>query len=137
MPTPVDDVARVVLLLHRDVRHEAVLGGAVPVVLSRLEEDPVTGPDDLDRTALTLAQSDALGHEDRLAVRVGVPSGPGSRGEMHQCRREARAAAGRGDGIHVDVAGEPVGRALVGRDARAGELHGPYLSVAGVVRSAK
>ena len=45
----------------------------MPVVLMRLEEDAVAGPDHLDGPALALAQADAFGDEDRLAVRVRVP----------------------------------------------------------------
>src|SRR5437016_1856339 len=46
---PRDGAALVVDLLHREVGHEAVGGGAVPVLLARLEEDPITRPDGLDR----------------------------------------------------------------------------------------
>jgi hypothetical protein len=68
--------AAVVVLLHGDVNHEAVGRRAVPVVLPGLEEDAVARADDLDLTALTLAKAEAFGHEDRLAVRVGVPGRP-------------------------------------------------------------
>src|SRR3954447_16216617 len=51
-----------VVLLHGDVGHEVVGGGAVPVVLAPLEEDAVAGPDDLDAAARALAAPDALGH---------------------------------------------------------------------------
>src|SRR4051812_23780422 len=64
-----------VVLLHRDVDHEAGGRRAVPVVLARLEEDAVAGPDLLDRPTVALAEADALGDEDGLAVRVGVPGG--------------------------------------------------------------
>ncbi len=63
---PGDGAAGLVGFLDGDVAHEAVGGGAVPVVLSGLEEDPVAGSDDLDRAVLVLAQADALGDEDRL-----------------------------------------------------------------------
>jgi hypothetical protein len=33
----------------------------MPVVLARLEEDVVAGPDDLDRATLALAEADTLG----------------------------------------------------------------------------
>ena len=48
-------VARVVRLLDRDVGHEAVGRGAVPMVLAGLEEDAVAGADLLDRAALAPA----------------------------------------------------------------------------------
>jgi hypothetical protein len=72
---PSDRAASVVARLHGDVHHEAAGRGAVPVVLARLEEHAVTGSDGVDRPALTLAQADALGDEDRLAVGVRVPGG--------------------------------------------------------------
>jgi len=55
-----------------------VRGGAVPVVLVGLEEHAVAGADDLDRAAAPLAQADALGDVDGLAVWVRVPGGPGA-----------------------------------------------------------
>src|SRR3954453_19931125 len=81
---PGDRAAAVVVLLHGDVSHEAVGRGAVPVVLAGLEEDAVAGADDLDRSALALAEADALGDEDRLAVRVRVPCGARAGREVHQ-----------------------------------------------------
>src|SRR3954453_13651339 len=72
---PRHGAAGLVVLLHGDVGHEAVRGGAVPVVLTGLEEHAVAGTDDLDGAALALAEADALGDEDRLAMRVGVPGG--------------------------------------------------------------
>ena len=64
-----------------------------------------------------------FGDEDRLAVRVGVPGGARAGREVHECGGERGGAGGRGDGVDVDVAGEPVGRALLGVDAAAGDLH--------------
>ena len=69
---------------HRHVGHKPVGSGAVPVVLARLEEHAVTGPDDLDWSAVSLAAAHALEHVDRLAHWVGVPGGTGTRREMHQ-----------------------------------------------------
>src|SRR3954449_400980 len=79
---PGDGAARLVVLLHGDVGHEAVGGGAVPVVLAGLEEDAVAGPDDLDRAALALAEAGTLGDVDGLAVRMGVPRRARSRREV-------------------------------------------------------
>src|SRR5215213_2477294 len=116
--------AGLVGLLDGDVDHEAVRSGAVPVVLAGLEEHAVAGPDDLDRAAFALAEADALGDEDRLAVRMGVPRGAGAGREVHGIGREGRRAGGVGDRVDVDVAGEPVSRAFHRVDARAGDLHG-------------
>ena len=48
--------ARLIVLLHGDVDHEAIGRGAVPVVLAGLEEDAVAGADGLDQAAFALAQ---------------------------------------------------------------------------------
>src|SRR3954464_10549770 len=121
--TPGDRAAALVVLLHGDVDHEAVRGGAVPVVLARLEEDTVAGADLLDRAALALAEADALGDEDRLAVRVRVPGGARAGREVDDGGGEGRGRLGGGDRVDVDVAREPVCRALLGLDAAAGDLH--------------
>jgi hypothetical protein len=69
---PRDRTAALVGLLDRDVHHEPVRRGAVPVVLSGLEEDAIAGADDLDRATFALTETDTLGDEDRLAVRMRV-----------------------------------------------------------------
>jgi hypothetical protein len=107
------------------------VGGAV--YCSSVTYSPqVTGlPDRLDRAAFALAEADALGDEDRLPKRVGMPRRPCARGEVHAGRAEARRCRARGDHVDVDVAGEPVGRALHGVVAAAGELHGVLFPVRG------
>src|SRR5829696_1335389 len=129
--------ARLVVLLHGDVDHEAVRRGAVPVVLARLEEDAIAGPDDLDLPALALAEADAFDDEDRLSVRVGVPRGACARGEVHERGGERRAAGRGGDGVDVDVAREPVSRPLLRVDAAAGDLHAAPLGISGAGRPAR
>ena len=71
----------------------------MPVILSRLEVDPVARPDELDRTALALTQAHALGDEDRLAVGMGVPRGAGARCEVNERGRKRGAAGGRRHGV--------------------------------------
>jgi hypothetical protein len=83
MLAPSDSTARLIDLLHRDVRHEAVGRRAVPVVLERLEEHAVTGAYDLDLAAVALAEPDALGDVDGLAVGVRVPRSASSRREVN------------------------------------------------------
>src|SRR5437660_6648547 len=61
-------VALFVHLEHREMGHEAVGGGAVPVILARREEDAVAGADDLDRPAAQLRAADAFRDVDGLAV---------------------------------------------------------------------
>src|SRR3954471_5245355 len=120
---PSDRAAGLVVLLHGDVDHETVRGGAVPVVLTGLEEDAVAGTDLLRRAALALAHADALGDEDRLAVRMRMPCGARAGREMHARGGEGGGSLRRRDGVDVDVAGKPVGGALLGLDAAAGDLH--------------
>src|SRR5205807_5821640 len=80
---PVDGAALVVDLLHRQMGHEAVGRGAVPVVLARLEVDAVAGADDLDRTVAPLAAPDAFGDVDGLTKGVRVPGRAGTWGEVN------------------------------------------------------
>ena len=120
---PSGGVALVVNVDDRDVGHEAVRRGAVPVLLLGLEEDAVARPDDLDRLAAALAQAHALGDEDRLAVGVGVPRGPGARSEVDAARLHAVLTRRRRDRVDEDVAGEPIGRAGRGLDGVPRDLH--------------
>ena len=82
MSAPGDGAAALVGECDCDMRHKSARGGAVPVILARLKEDAVAGADDLDRAAFTLAEADAIGNPDRLAVGVGVPGGAGAGGEV-------------------------------------------------------
>src|SRR5581483_1389102 len=111
---PHDGVARVVCLVHRDVCHEAVRRSAVPVPLARLEEDGVSGADRLDRSALTLAEADALADPDRLTVRMRVPRGACAGREMDDRGADPRSLGRRGERVDVDVARKPVARPLAG-----------------------
>ena len=83
-------LAFVVDLQHREVRHEAVGGGAVPVLLAGLEEDAVARADDLDRPAAALAEADAFGDVDGLAVGVRVPGCSRARREVDAARAQTR-----------------------------------------------
>src|SRR5215216_4365917 len=86
---PRDGAALLVDFLHRYVGHEAVRGGAVPVVLAGLEEHAVSWADDLDRSAAALTEADALGDVDGLPEGVGVPGGSRARGEVNTGGPEA------------------------------------------------
>src|SRR3954464_388628 len=98
---PGDGAAGLVVLLHCEMSHEAVGRGAMPVVLAGLEEHAVTGPDLLNRSALSLAQPDALRNEDRLTVGMGVPGRPGAGREVHERGAKRRAPRGSSDGVDV------------------------------------
>src|SRR5215208_5262740 len=121
---PRDGTALVVDFLHRYVGHEAVRGGAVPVVLAGLEEHAVARADYLDRFAAALREADALGDVDGLAVGVGVPRGPRARGEVDAARLQVRGTRRRRDRIDVNRAGEPLARPDHGLDGVPGDLHG-------------
>src|SRR5436190_14861146 len=110
MLTPADDLAGVVCLLDRDMRHQPRRCGTVPVVLARLEEDAIAGPDQLDRAALALAEPDALGDPDRLAVRMRVPGGARARRDVNAGRAHPRALRRDRDSIGQDRSGEPLTR---------------------------
>ncbi len=56
MIAPGDHAARAVLLLHRDVCHEASGRGTVPVALTSFEEHAVTWADLLDGCAFALTE---------------------------------------------------------------------------------
>jgi hypothetical protein len=56
-------------LEHGEVRHEAVRGSAMPMLLARLEEHPVAWANLRDRSTAPLHAADPLGDVDGLAVR--------------------------------------------------------------------
>src|SRR6266508_679363 len=113
----------VVDIEHRDVGHETVRGGAVPMLLARLEEHAVTGPDHLDRAAAALREADAFGDEDRLPVGVGVPRGARGRCEMDAARTQARRTRRSGDSVDEHIAREPVTWPCDGGDSVSCHLH--------------
>src|SRR5690242_4462263 len=82
-------VALLVDVEHREVGHEAVGCRAVPVLLSRLEEDAVARADLLDRSATALSPADALDHVDGLPVGMGVPGGAGAGCEVDAVHAQA------------------------------------------------
>jgi hypothetical protein len=102
----------------------------VPVVLARLEEHRVAGPDDLDLSTPAIAETYALGDVDGLPVRVGVPRGSGTGGEVDACGPEAGRFRGRGDGVDEDGAGKRLARPGRGLGAAVpGDLHAVLLVV--------
>src|SRR5918997_5155383 len=120
---PLDGAARVVGLLHRYVGHEAVRGGPVPVVLARLEEDALARADNLGISAATLAEAHALGDVDGLPEWVSVPRGPRARREVDAGGPEAGRLRGRGEGVDVYRAGEPLVRPGSGLGRVPDDLH--------------
>src|SRR4051794_41099714 len=121
---PGDDLAVGVGLLDGDVRHEPVGGGAVPVLLARLDVDDVTGADLLHVAASAGDVADAVGDVERLSAGMGVPGGPGAGGEPDVGAADGGLVVGVADAVDVDGAGEPVRRAGRGLGAAAGVPHG-------------
>jgi hypothetical protein len=75
-----DGCAAVVADLHqRDVAHDVVGGGAVPVALVGGDEDPITGTDHFHRATPSLHEADAMGDPERRPLRTGVSGRPRSR----------------------------------------------------------
>src|SRR4051812_27461125 len=62
-------------LQQRQVAHERLGGGAVPVVLVRRADDRLTGVDAQHLTVTGADQADALGDVQGLTDRVGMPVG--------------------------------------------------------------
>jgi hypothetical protein len=63
-------IAALIELKHCEVSHESIWGRTVPVLLTGLEEDAVTGSDNFNRSTATLRASDALNHVGRLHRRT-------------------------------------------------------------------
>src|SRR6185437_7607650 len=108
---------------HCEVGHEAVGGGAMPVLLAWPKEHPVTGTNNLDWPATPLRKADTLSHVDRLAMGMGVPCRPGAGREVDAARAQTRACGGRRDWIDINRAREPLTRTSVGRERVLGKLH--------------
>jgi hypothetical protein len=123
MLAPGGAVAFIVNLRHSRVGHGAAGGGAMPVVLARLEEYPVAGSYDLDRTTAALAQSETLGNVDGLAVGVGVPSCSCARREVDAARAQTRSTCRCCYSVNEDCAGEPLARPGPRLNRVSGNLH--------------
>src|SRR5947209_7238769 len=93
-----------VRLLDRDVSHEAVGCRTVPVLLPRLDVDDVPGTNLVHLATATGDQADAVGHVQRLAPGVRVPSGAGTRRESHVGTADGRLVVGVADAVDVDGA---------------------------------
>jgi uncharacterized protein (DUF1330 family) len=77
----------------------------------------------LDRASLALDQADPLGDEDRLAGRVGVPRGAGSRREVHDPAHDPRGRRRHAHNVNVHIPGEPVAGAGHRVEPVLGDLH--------------
>src|SRR6185295_17823139 len=76
-------------LVDREMSHESVRRGTVPVPLPGRRVDRVAGPDLDDVAAARLHPPEAFGHEKRLADRVDVPRVPCAWRELDEARADA------------------------------------------------
>src|SRR3954453_21933915 len=101
-------------LEDREVAHEGVGGRAVPVLLVRRADDGVAGAEAQDAAVARADEPDTLADVKGLADGVPVPVAVRAGGEADEADGQAGRLGAAGDGGDEDVAGEPVGRALVG-----------------------
>src|SRR5712691_4591347 len=87
-----------VAFAHRQVSHEVVGRGAVPVPLAPGDLDDVAGADGGDGLAAGLDAPLALGHIQRLADRVAVPGRARARSEVHRPDAHGRGTVRLRDG---------------------------------------
>lgn len=120
---------------QRDVRHELVRGGAVPVLLARRRPDHVTRVRLEDLAAAGLDQGDARDDVEGLAQAVAVPGSPGAGCEAHGVRAGPGGLLAAVDHVGPRVADEPPGgqRRRHGAARRTGRTRGP-IPAAGVLR---
>src|SRR6266566_2468117 len=89
-----------------------VVSGAVPVLLTVRRPVDVPGTQ-LDDVLVTCSdEAAALGHVERLAALVGVPSSSSARREVDRADVELRSVVRLDDAVDPDVSGEPLGRPL-------------------------
>jgi hypothetical protein len=90
-------------------------------------DDDVAGSQAQRRAAAGLDETLAHGDVEGLTEVVAVPGGVGAGREVHSSERERGWTLVGGDGVDVDVAAEPVGRAF-GGGAFGYAFHGRSLS---------
>src|SRR5439155_141747 len=121
----VDDADR---LVAHHAAGLAVLQRSVGPEVAAADAGAVAGTDQLDRAAPPLAEADAFGYPDRLAVWVRVPCGARARREVDAACADPRSVRGRSDRVEVDRSGKPVARSQAGLDAVTRDLHGSLLA---------
>ena len=117
-------------LPHRQVRHEAVGCGPMPVPFPGRSGDGIAGMDLDDPAAAGLAPAQAIGDVERLAHGMPVPRIPGTRCEANEAHPDAGWALATDQDVVPGVTGEHVGRGL-GRRLTRSDLHGRAPSCTG------
>src|SRR4030088_2199074 len=93
-------------LPHRQVAHETIGRGAVPMPFTRRRVHGVAGAHDDELTAAGLDQPDAVGDVQRLSDGMGVPCGSCAWCETHSIDPYARGLLTSSNDVEIDVAGE-------------------------------
>jgi len=81
----------------------------VPVLFARGKADHIAGADFLDRAAQPLHPAKARRDDQRLAQRMGMPSGAGARLEGDAGALHAVGRCGIEQRVNADAPGEPIG----------------------------
>ena len=100
---------------HREVGHEVLGGGSVPVPFIRRGVDGVPGTDLGEGVVPGLHVSTAVRDVQRLPVRVAMPGGVRAGGEADERDAESRRRFACRDDVEPYISGEPLGRALGAR----------------------
>src|SRR6188472_117389 len=109
-------------LPHREVRHEVVGCGAMPVPLAGRRMDRVAGANLDHLPAARLHAPHPLGDVERLADGMGMPRVARAGREADEADTHAGRRLAAGDGVDPDVAVESIRRTLRGRLLRL-DLH--------------
>jgi hypothetical protein len=95
-----------VSFLHGNVRHEALGGCPVPVLLTGLDVDHIAGTDLLDIAAATGDKPNAVSDVQGLALRVVVPGSAGARCEPYVSAADRRLLVWVADAVDLHGADE-------------------------------
>jgi hypothetical protein len=108
---------------HGKMGHRRARRGAVPVADMRRDQDNIARPHFLNSSAFALHPAATRGDDQRLAERMRMPGGPGTRLEMDRRSAGARWPFGLKEGLDPDGAGEVLRRSR-DRGLRIISLHG-------------
>src|SRR6266705_3992730 len=100
--------------LNGDVRHGSCRRSAMPMLQSWRKPNHITGPNLLDRTALSLHPANTRCDNERLTKWMRVPRGARARFEGDACARDACRSICLKQRINTHRASEPISRSFRG-----------------------
>src|SRR3981081_3831505 len=109
------DILAVRRFLNSDGRHRRRRRCAMPMLQAKRKPDYITGPNFLDRAALTLNPAQARDDDQCLAERMRMPGGAGARLECDAATADTRRIRRLEQRVDPDDAGEIFGRSRPGR----------------------